>query len=262
MAASRVLRQVEIALFVIGLSLLGVALGATAQRKNFQAEQEEAFERVMAASQMAQAETAPDSVLSPSETAEAVGETSNPVTPVKPEDSIEPSDKEAAVPAVPESPVVEDVSKKASPLVASPADALDPDLLGRLVIPRLNFSAFVLEGEDESTLERAVGFLPGTARPGEGGNTGLAAHRDTFFRPLEGVQVDDRIRLEIPPHTYEYRVDSLRVVEPSEVSVLDFTGTEELTLVTCYPFRYIGPAPNRFIVKATRVQENENGAHE
>ncbi|MCA1732581.1 MAG: class D sortase, partial [Acidobacteria bacterium] len=98
------------------------------------------------------------------------------------------------------------------------------------------------------------GFLPGTARPGEGGNTGLAAHRDTFFRPLEGIQVDDRIRLEVPPHTYEYRVDSVRIVEPSEVSVLDFTGTEELTLVTCYPFRYIGPAPDRFIVKATRVQ--------
>ncbi|MFN2239872.1 MAG: class D sortase [Thermoanaerobaculia bacterium] len=259
MAASRVLRRVEIALLVIGLSLLGVALGATALRWNFQAEQERAFERVMATSQVASAANDLESVSPPSETAaEVVGEPSIPAAPGKTEEAVESLGKEVPVAVVPESPkpqrLAEDKPKKASRPVPPPADALDPNLLGRLVIPRLAFSAFVLEGEDESTLERAVGFLPGTARPGEGGNTGLAAHRDTFFRPLEGIQVDDRIRLEVPPHTYEYRVDSVRIVEPSEVSVLDFTGTEELTLVTCYPFRYIGPAPDRFIVKATRVQ--------
>jgi sortase A len=258
MAASRVLRRVEISLFVIGLSLLGVALGATALRWIYQAEQEQAFERVMAASQMASAAIELESVPTPSEViAEAGDEPSLPAGERAP-DQVESSEKE--IPATVERdspktrPVAEKTPKEASRSVPSPVDELDPDLLGRLVIPRLGFSAFVLKGEDESTLQRAVGFLPGTARPGEGGNTGLAAHRDTFFRPLERIQVDDRIRLEVPPHTYEYRVDSLRIVEPSEVSVLDFTGTEELTLVTCYPFRYIGPAPDRFIVKATRIQ--------
>ena len=254
MAASRVLRRVEIALFVIGLSLLGVALGATALRWNYQANQEHAFDRVMAVSQMASAAIELDSASSPSE---VLDESATPPA-GEPEEAIESSDKEIEATGDLESPqpqlVADKSPKKTSRPVPPPADELDPDLLGRLVIPRLGFSAFVLEGEDESTLQRAVGFLPGTARPGEGGNTGLAAHRDTFFRPLEGIQVDDRIRLEVPPHTYEYRVDSLRIVEPSEVSVLDFTGTEELTLVTCYPFRYIGPAPDRFIVKATRIQ--------
>jgi LPXTG-site transpeptidase (sortase) family protein len=255
MAASRVLRRVEIALLVTGLSLLGVALGATALRWNFQAEQEQAFDRVMAASQMAQAERISDMVPPSRETLAE--------TPAEPtvESAVEEADEGAGatveLEALQPDPQAEDRPKQ-KPLIPAPArdaiDALDPDLLGRLVIPRLGFSAFILEGEDESTLQRAVGFLPDTARPGEGGNTGLAAHRDTFFRPLERIQVDDRIRLEVPPHTYEYRVDSLRVVEPSEVSVLDFTGTEELTLVTCHPFRYIGAAPNRFIVKATRIQ--------
>lgn len=263
MAASRVLRRVEIALFVIGLSLLGVALGATALRWNYQAEQERAFERVMAASQLTPAEIEPDPVLPPSEpVAEVVDEPSVPAPAAAPEGAIGSPDKE--VPATVElespnpQPAAEATPKKASrpapPPVEVAIDELDPGLLGRLVIPRLGLSAFVLEGEDESTLQRAVGFLPGTARPGEGGNTGLAAHRDTFFQPLERIQIDDRIRLEVPPHTYEYRVDSFRVVAPSEVSVLDSTGTEELTLVTCYPFRFIGPAPDRFIVKATRIQ--------
>jgi sortase A len=260
MAASRVLRRVEIALLVIGLSLLGVALGATALRWNYQAEQERAFEQVMAASQMASAEIAFDPLPLP-------GEPSSSAIESTPEEADEPANEDVEATVEVESPKPEPLAS-ATPKPASNAlpasvqaaiSELDPDLLGRLVIPRLGLSAFVLEGEDESTLQRAVGFLPGTARPGEGGNTGLAAHRDTFFKPLEQIQVDDRIRLEVPPHTYEYRVDSFRVVDPSEVSVLDSTGTEELTLVTCYPFRYIGPAPNRFIVKATRIQQGEVG---
>ena len=255
MAASRVLRRVEIALFVIGFSLLGVALGATAQRKNFQAEQEAAFERVMAASQKASA---------PGEPAPEVSEESSPsaieATSAEPEGSgIEEVEAEKPTTEPPAETAPKPASSRLPASVQAAINELDPDLLGRLVIPRLGLSAFVLAGEDESTLERAVGFLPGTARPGKGGNTGLAAHRDTFFKPLEQIQVDDRIRLEVPPHTYEYRVESFRVVDPSEVSVLDSTGTEELTLVTCYPFRYVGPAPNRFIVKATRIHQVQDG---
>jgi sortase A len=126
--------------------------------------------------------------------------------------------------------------------------------MGRIKIPRIGLSAIVLAGDDDATLRRAVGWVAGTARPDEGGNTALAGHRDTFFRPLQRVEIDDRVRLVVPPHTYEYRVDSIRVVGPDEVSVLDSTGIEELTLVTCYPFRLVGPAPDRFIVKAVRIE--------
>ena len=114
--------------------------------------------------------------------------------------------------------------------------------------------AIIRKGADEDTLDRAVGLVPGTAHPGEAGNIVLAAHRDTFFRPLRNIRVADRIRLVVPPNEYLYEVDSTRVVSPEETSVLQSRGTEELTLVTCYPFRFIGPAPDRFIVSAKRVQ--------
>ena len=81
----------------------------------------------------------------------------------------------------------------------------------------------------------------------------LAGHRDTFFRALRKIRVKDRIRVVTPPHVYEYEVQSLRVVEPDETDVLQSRGSEELTLVTCYPFRFVGPAPDRFIVSATRI---------
>jgi sortase A len=134
-----------------------------------------------------------------------------------------------------------------------PAEA-DPAALGRIEIPRLGLKAIVREGADVDTLERAVGRVPGTAKPGDVGNVVLAGHRDTFFRSLRKIEVDDMIRLVVPPHTYEYRVASLRVVTPTETSVMDSNGIEELTLVTCYPFRVLGPAPDRFIVSATRVE--------
>jgi len=131
--------------------------------------------------------------------------------------------------------------------------APDPTAFARIEIPRLGVTAVVKEGADEKTLARAVGLVPGSARPGEVGNMVLAGHRDTFFRPLRKIKVDDRIRLIVPPHTYEYRVQSLRVVAPEETSVLESNGVEELTLVTCYPFRFVGAAPERFIVSAVRV---------
>lgn len=131
--------------------------------------------------------------------------------------------------------------------------AADPFALGRIEIPRLGIAAIIKEGADEGTLTRAVGHVPRTARPGELGNMVLAGHRDTFFRPLRRIKVNDRIRLVVPPHTFEYRVQSLRVVAPEETGVLHSNGVEELTLVTCYPFRFVGPAPERFIVSASRV---------
>ncbi|HEX7418412.1 MAG TPA: class D sortase [Thermoanaerobaculia bacterium] len=130
----------------------------------------------------------------------------------------------------------------------------DPTAIGRIEIPRLGLKAIVKEGGDDDTLERAVGLLPGSAHPGQSGNIVLAGHRDTFFWPLQDIERGDQIRIVLPQQTYRYRVDSIRVVDPAETSALASKGVEELTLVTCYPFRYVGPAPQRFIVSATRLE--------
>lgn len=134
--------------------------------------------------------------------------------------------------------------------------AVDPLALGRIEIPRVGVRAIVREGVDDATLALAVGHVRGTARPGENGNTVLAGHRDTFFRGLRDIRMNDRIRLVVPPRIYEYRVVSFEVVAPDETRVLDATKDEALTLVTCYPFQYIGHAPNRFIVRAARVESD------
>jgi sortase A len=126
-------------------------------------------------------------------------------------------------------------------------------VLGRLDIPRLNIRVMVREGADESTLRRAVGHIPGTALPGYTGNVALAGHRDTFFRALRNIRKDDSIELETEGATYHYLVQSTKIVTPRDVSVLRASGGETLTLVTCYPFYYIGSAPKRFIVHAVQV---------
>lgn len=127
-------------------------------------------------------------------------------------------------------------------------------LIGRLQIPRLNLSVMVVEGADAGTLQRAVGHIPGTALPGMPGNTGLSGHRDTFFRPLQDVRHHDLIKFTTRLGTYRYRVTSIKVVSPTEITVLDSIGTESLTLVTCHPFTFVGAAPRRFIVQAERIE--------
>ncbi len=139
-----------------------------------------------------------------------------------------------------------------SAAVVQPRSAMLDGVVGRLEIPRLGLSVVVAEGIDKRTLRRAVGHIPGTALPGRPGNIGIAGHRDTFFRPLEGVEVDDIITLTAPGTQLSYRVVSLRVVSPDDVAVLNPTSNEVLTLVTCHPFYFVGPAPNRFIVRAER----------
>ncbi len=123
--------------------------------------------------------------------------------------------------------------------------------MGRVEIPRLGVSAVVRAGSDARTLRLAVGYIPGTALPGERGNLGLAGHRDTFFKQLRDVRPDDEIRMTTPEGTFSYRVERTLVVNASDVWVLDPTSTPTLTLVTCYPFTYIGLAPQRYIVQAT-----------
>lgn len=123
--------------------------------------------------------------------------------------------------------------------------------LAMLSIPDLDLKVPVLAGTDELTLNRAVGHIPGTALPGETGNVALAGHRDGFFRGLKDVELGDVIVLQTLSERIEYVIDVLQLVEPSNVSVLDPTTSPTLTLVTCYPFYYVGKAPLRFIVRAT-----------
>jgi LPXTG-site transpeptidase (sortase) family protein len=123
-------------------------------------------------------------------------------------------------------------------------------IIGRLEAPRLGISVITREGTDASTLEQAVGHIANTALPGEAGNAGFAGHRDTFFRRLRYARAGDRILVTSASGRHEYVVRDTRVVSPKEVSVLDPTPEPTLTLVTCYPFRYVGPAPERFIVRA------------
>ena len=136
---------------------------------------------------------------------------------------------------------------------AAPSTALRGDLIGSLGIPRLGLRAIIMEGSDAVTLRRALGHIAGTGVPGQLGNIGIAGHRDTFFLPLRNIKQEDIITLTTAAGEYRYRVVSTRIVSPYDVAVLDPDGTEILTLVTCYPFDFIGPAPNRFIVRAERV---------
>jgi sortase A len=129
-----------------------------------------------------------------------------------------------------------------------------PEPVLRIAIPRLRIAAMVMEGIDNRTLNLAIGHIPSTALPGRPGNVGLAAHRDTLFRGLKDVRQDDEITLSTLDHEYNYRVVWYKVVKPTAFDVLEpISGQETLTLVTCYPFSFVGNAPNRFIVRARRV---------
>jgi sortase A len=125
--------------------------------------------------------------------------------------------------------------------------------LGRIEISAIGLSAMILEGTDARTLRRAVGHIPGTPLPGQQGNVAITGHRDTFFRPLRNIGKEDEIRLTTLTGSYRYRVDSIKVVEPEDTEVLDNSDDAILTLVTCYPFYFVGPAPKRFIVRAHRM---------
>jgi sortase A len=130
-------------------------------------------------------------------------------------------------------------------------------LLGRLTIPRLHVSAMVREGADAHTLSLALGHIPGTALPGQHGNVGVAGHRDSLFRNLRMIQKNDLIRFETFGGEYIYDVEGTEVVNPWHVSVLNPNRYSELTLVTCYPFNYIGSAPDRFILKARQLSSSQ-----
>jgi len=134
-------------------------------------------------------------------------------------------------------------------------DGLAGSPLGRIEIGAIGVAAMIMEGVDGRTLRHAVGHIPGTPRPGQPGNVALAGHRDTFFRGLRNIHKDDEITLTTLHGSYRYSVDSTQVVEPEDIQVLGATADDFLTLVTCYPFYFVGPAPQRFIVRAHRILE-------
>jgi len=131
---------------------------------------------------------------------------------------------------------------------------LQSGVFGRIEIPRLGISALIAEGTQPDRLMRAVGHIVTSAFPGQPGNCALAGHRDSFLHGLGGVRENDVIRIDTLQDTYTYEVEWGAVVAPNRVDVLDLTEEPSLNLVTCYPFHAIGPAPDRFVVRARLVQ--------
>jgi sortase A len=145
-------------------------------------------------------------------------------------------------------------SSSAPPTARKTSTPAPGTVIGRFEVPSLHISTPVLEGSDDATLARGSGHIEDTPFPGDPGNVGIAGHRDTVFRPLEHVKKGDEMRLLTADHVYRYKVDRTLIVNPDDVYVLDETKQPTLTLVTCYPFKYVGHAPKRFIVQGTLAQ--------
>ena len=206
----RFLRAVERLLLVIGIACLGYYGYVSAEAALYQAYEERELEQILSSVPAAKVDETASIDTTPSDPAASSG---------------------AAVPV------------KRRPVRTGSA-------VGRIEIPRLGVSAIVRAGSDARTLRLAVGHIPGTSLPGDSGNVGLAAHRDTFFRRLGDIKAGDVVRVVTPQGTYTYSVEGTKVVDPSDVWVLDPTAQPVLTLVTCYPFSFVGSAPQRFIVRA------------
>lgn len=129
-------------------------------------------------------------------------------------------------------------------------DLHEGDVVGKLEVPRIGLSVIVLQGIQESTLVAGAGHVPGTPLPAVEGNVVIAAHRDTFFRKLNVIKAGDSIRLSVGTRTYEYVVETMEIVDPENPQIMLSRAYSELTLITCYPFYYVGSAPKRFIVRA------------
>jgi Ca-activated chloride channel family protein len=154
-------------------------------------------------------------------------------------------------------------SSSSSASAAATASSFQPhmgDVLGRMEIPRLNISAVIVEGSDDESLKLGPGHVPGTALPGEQGNVAIAGHRNTHFLPLKEVQAGDKISLTTPRGNMDYAVQYVEIVSPDDVDPINPTSDSELTLITCYPFFYVGSAPERFIVHAKSTAAAQEAA--
>lgn len=149
-------------------------------------------------------------------------------------------DQDVAVPGI----------EQATATDQSRVDVREGDRVGRLEIPRLGLSVMIFQGIEESALVAGAGHVPGTPPPGGDGNVVIAAHRDTFFRKLSGILAGDHVRVVTARGTYDYVVESSETVDPEDTQVMESRDRNELTLITCYPFYFVGSAPRRFIVHA------------
>jgi len=145
------------------------------------------------------------------------------------------------------------VSALAEPRAIAAAPIAEGGVIGMIEVSRLGLKAIVVQGDSAKLLRHAVGHLPETALPGEVGNVALAGHRDGLFRPLRDVRPGDSITLRTPDRAFQYQVEWTAVVPPTAVRVLQPTSEQALTLVTCFPFYYVGAAPERFVVRAHLV---------
>jgi len=136
------------------------------------------------------------------------------------------------------------------PASSGGASPIRGSVLGRLQIPRLNLAYVLLEGTDSRTLDKSIGHVEGTSRIGESGNIGIAGHRNTHFRKLEWIRRGDEVVLSSPGAEYRYRVEWARLFQPTDMEVLDPAHGPAITLITCFPFEYVGSAPLRFVVRA------------
>lgn len=216
-------RWLERALTIVGVLCLGWYGYVSVEAAHFQREQAAAFERLVDTAAIAPA--TPSGAAAPSEPTA--------------------SSTAAVLPSAPDFPTAPDF----------PAFPATTDFIGMLDIPRLRISTAVMSGDDDQTLEVAVGHLPDTPRPWEPGNSAVAAHRDGLFRPLKDIRVGDALTVRTTRGDIHYQVRELKVVTPDDLSVLEPTSTQTLTLITCYPFNYIGAAPKRFIVRAERITD-------
>jgi sortase A len=142
---------------------------------------------------------------------------------------------------------------KQAGLLSEPHILVEGETIGEIQVPRLGLNAMVVQGDSPANLRRAVGHISKSALPGEWGNVAVAGHRDTFFRPLRGIRVGDEIDFATPERSFEYVVESIQVVAPDDVQVLEPSTGHDLTFVTCFPFYFVGPAPKRFVVRAREV---------
>jgi sortase A len=134
-----------------------------------------------------------------------------------------------------------------------PAGLREGDVIGEIQVPRLGLDVMVVQGDSAGNLRRAVAHISNSALPGEWGNVTLAGHRDTFFRPLRNIRAGDEIRFKTAGGAFEYRVQSIEIVGPRDTKVLQPFSGRDLTLITCFPFSFVGRAPGRFVVRATEV---------
>lgn len=222
---------IERGLFVVGILFLGIYAWAWLDARLYEREQERLLEQAIAAGPPP-----------PVQGTHAAAETDS-------FDSLRKSDGQTGE----EEETAEREEEQPAPALPAPNEG---ELIGRIKVPRVGVSAIVMEGVGKRTLRRGAGHIPATSLPSEdGGNVGIAAHRDSFFRGLKDIREDDTIELTTLEGTFRYEVEWTKIVKPEDTSVLAPTGDASLTLVTCYPFYYVGSAPKRFIVRARRIEE-------